>query len=66
MPSEPKDALLASVRAAQDRYDEESEAARKARQRAFAEAQKNGLTLREIGEAVRLHHTRVGQIIRGE
>jgi hypothetical protein len=61
-----QDALRASVRAAQDRYEAEAEAARQARQSAFAEAQGNGLTLREIGEAVGLHHTRVGQIIRGE
>jgi uncharacterized membrane protein len=66
MPTDPKDALRSSVRAAQERYDEESEAARQARRDAFAKAQESGLTQREIGEAVGLHHTRVGQIIRGE
>jgi hypothetical protein len=66
MPTDPKDVLRASVRAAQDRYDAESEAAAQARRDAWARAQEEGLTLREIGEAVGLHHTRVGQIIRGE
>jgi DNA-directed RNA polymerase specialized sigma24 family protein len=66
MPTDPKDALRASVRAAQDRYDAESETAKKARRDAWAKAQEDGLTLREIGEIVGLHHTRVGQILRGE
>lgn len=66
MPTDPKDAMLAAVRAAQGRYDEESEAARQARRDAFAKAQESGLTQREIAEAVGLHHTRVGQIIRGD
>jgi hypothetical protein len=55
-----------AVRAAQARFDREQEAAQKARRKAFADAQKAGLTLRAIGEEVGLHHTRVGQIIRGE
>jgi uncharacterized membrane protein len=66
MPSDPKETLRAAVRAAQERYEAESETARQARREAFEEAQESGLTLREIGEAVGLHHTRVGQIIRGE
>ncbi|HEY2479009.1 MAG TPA: hypothetical protein VGI17_09780 [Solirubrobacterales bacterium] len=66
MPTHPKAALRASVRAAQERYEAEAEAARQVRRDAFAEARESGLTLREIGEAVGLHHTRVGQIIRGE
>jgi hypothetical protein len=66
MPTDPKDALRAAVRAAQERYETEADAARQARSKAFAKAQEEGLTLREIGEAVGLHHTRVGQIIRGE
>ena len=65
MPTDPKDALRASVRVAQERYESDAEAARQARSKSFAEAQDKGLTLREIGEAVGLHHTRVGQIIRG-
>lgn len=66
MPTDPKDALRVAVRVAQERYQAEADAARQARSRAFAQAQEEGLTLREIGEAVGLHHTRVGQIIRGE
>jgi len=66
MPVDPKQRLRDSVRTAQERYETEAEAARDARRDAFARAQDEGLTLREIGEAVGLHHTRVGQIIRGE
>jgi DNA-directed RNA polymerase specialized sigma24 family protein len=54
------------VRAAQKQFERESDAANKARRKAFTQAQKEGLTLREIGEEVGLHHTRVGQIIRGQ
>jgi hypothetical protein len=36
------------------------------RRESFERAQKDGLTLREIGEVVGLHHTRVGEILRGE
>lgn len=66
----PSDAKLASarkaVKAAQRQYKRDSAAADRARRTAFREAQKAGLSLRQIGEAVGLHHTRVGQIIRGE
>lgn len=55
-----------AVREAQARFEREQSAAQKARRKAFAEAQKAGLTLRDIGEEVGLHHTRVGQIIRGD
>ncbi len=55
-----------AVRAAQAKFDREQDAAQKARRKAFTEAQKAGLTLRDIAEEVGLHHTRVGQIIRGE
>lgn len=54
------------VRAAQARFAQEQAASQKARRKAFAKAQKDGLTLREIGAEVGLHHTRVLQIIRGE
>ena len=66
MPTDPKDALRAKVQAAQEDYEAETEAARRKRRVVFAEAQAGGLTQREIGELVGLHHTRVGQVIRGE
>jgi uncharacterized membrane protein len=66
MPTDPKEALRASVRAAQERYETEAEAARQARRDAFAKAQQKGLSLREIGELVGLDHSRIRQIIRGE
>ena len=65
MPEE-KTKARKTVRAAQKQFERESDAANRARRRAFAQAQKEGLTLREIGEEVGLHHTRVGQIIRGQ
>jgi DNA-directed RNA polymerase specialized sigma24 family protein len=57
---------LKAVRAAQRQFESESSATNKLRRKAFAQAQKEGLTLRQIGEEVGLHHTRVGEIIRGE
>lgn len=59
-------AALKAVKAAQRRFDREVDTAQKARRKAFAQAQKDGLSLRAIGEEVGLHHTRIGQIIRGE
>jgi uncharacterized membrane protein len=55
-----------AVKAAQKQFDRDSKAAREARRKAFARAQKDGLSLRTIGELVGLDHSRVGQIIRGE
>jgi hypothetical protein len=66
MPGDPKEVLRAAVRAAQDCYEAEAMAARRTRRDAFAKAQKEGLSLRDIGEAVGLHHSRVGQIIEGK
>jgi hypothetical protein len=55
-----------AVRDAQAKFEREQTAAQKARRKAFADAQKAGLTLRDIGDEVGLHHTRVLQIIRGK
>jgi len=55
-----------AVKAAQRQFERDSKAAREARRKAFAKAQKEGLSLREIGELVGLDHSRVGQIIRGD
>jgi DNA-directed RNA polymerase specialized sigma24 family protein len=55
-----------AVKAAQQQFERDSQAAREARRKAFAQAQKDGLSLREIGELVGLDHSRIGQIIRGE
>ena len=60
------DAARKTVKAAQQRFEHESAAAQRARRKAFADAQRAGLSLRAIGEEVELHHTRVGQIIRSE
>lgn len=55
-----------AVRAAQERFEQASSTAQRARREAFSEAQKQGLSLREIGEEVGLHRSRVAQIIKGE
>jgi DNA-directed RNA polymerase specialized sigma24 family protein len=67
MPADPKRRAAAkAVKAAQKQFERDSKAAREARRKAFAQAQKEGLSLRDIGELVGLDHSRVGQIIRGE
>ncbi len=54
------------VRAAQAQFEREQATAHEARRKAFADAREAGLSLRQIGEEVGLHHTRILQIIRGE
>ena len=67
MADDPKRKTAArEVKAAQKQFERDSKAARQARRKAFAKAQKDGLSLREIGELVGLDHSRVGQIIRGD
>ena len=67
MSTDPKrKAARSAAKAAQKQFKRESEAAQKVRRKAFTEAQKAGLSLREIGEAVGLHRSRVAQIIRGK
>jgi hypothetical protein len=55
-----------AVRTAQAKFKRAQDATRKERREAFADAQRAGLSLRDIGEEVDLHHTRVAEIIRGE
>ncbi|MGH8327017.1 MAG: hypothetical protein ACRET2_09660 [Steroidobacteraceae bacterium] len=66
MPTDPKNALRKAVRVAQERYETEAEAARRARREVFAEAQRGGLSLSGIAEEVGLHRSRIGQIIEGK
>jgi DNA-directed RNA polymerase specialized sigma24 family protein len=67
MPDDPKrKAARKAVEVAQKRFERDSKAARAARRKAFAKAQKDGLSLRDIGELIGLDRSRVGQIIRGE
>lgn len=66
MPNNPKrQAASKAVKTAQKQYERDSKTAREARRKAFARAQKEGLSLRDIGELVGLDRSRVGQIIRG-
>jgi DNA-directed RNA polymerase specialized sigma24 family protein len=67
MPDDAKrKAVNKAVKAAQRQFERDSKAAREARRKAFAQAQREGLSLRDIGELVGLDRSRVGQIIRGE
>lgn len=54
-----------AVREAQAKFEREQVAAQEARRKAFAKAQKDGLSLRDIGDEVGLHRSRIAQIIVG-
>jgi len=67
MPDDAKrKAVSKAVKAAQRQFERDSKAAREARRKVFAKAQRDGLSLRDIGALLDLDHTRVRQIIRGE
>jgi hypothetical protein len=66
MPKDSKQKALADAQRAQLAYERDVEAAREARRKSFERAQKAGLSLRDIGDAVGLHRSRVGEILRGE
>jgi DNA-directed RNA polymerase specialized sigma24 family protein len=57
---------LADAKRAQLDYERNLDAARKARRKSFEGAQKTGLSLRDIGDAVGLHRGRVWEILRGK
>ena len=64
MPADSKRvAASKAVSAAQRQFERDSKAAHEARRKAFAQAQKDGLSLREISEIVGLDHTRIHRII---
>ncbi len=67
MVKDAKQKARAELRAAQtafERAETQRGKAGSARRKSFERAQKAGMTLREIGEVVALHHTRVGEILR--
>jgi hypothetical protein len=66
MTGDVKERALADVKHAQLDYERNVDAARKARRKSFERAQKAGLSLRDIGDGVGLHRSRVGEILRGE
>lgn len=73
MPTDPKQKGCAEVRKAQadferaqERVQDERAKARAARRKRFAQAQKDGLTVRDIAEATGLNYSHVAEIIRGE
>jgi len=54
-----------AVRAAQAQYEREHKKSRATRRKAFAAAQKSGLSLRQIAEEAGVHHSTVAEIIAG-
>jgi hypothetical protein len=66
VPEDAKGKALAKAKRAQLEYERNVKAAREARRKTFAQAQKTGSSLAEIGEAVGLHRSRVGEILRGK
>jgi hypothetical protein len=69
VPSDPKKKALDDAREAQAAFEKtrrELDDHARTRRESFGRAKAAGATHREIGEAVGLHHTRVGQVIRGE
>lgn len=66
MPKDSKEKAIADAQRAQLAYERDIDAAREARRKSFERAQKAGLSLRNIGDAVGLHRSRVGEILRGE
>jgi hypothetical protein len=54
------------VRRAQAEFRRKTDSARIQRRERFQHAHDAGLSLRAIGEEAGLHHTRVGEILRGE
>jgi DNA-directed RNA polymerase specialized sigma24 family protein len=66
MPQDPKHRAAAkAVKAAQEKFLRQTSSAHVERREVFEKAQEAGLTLREIGELAGIHHTTVGEIIRG-
>lgn len=55
-----------AVEVAQKQFEGEQDKSRVARRKAFAQARKDGLSLREIASAVGLHHSSVADIIEGK
>ncbi len=66
MPKDSKETAIADAQRAQFAYERDIDAARETRRKSFERAQKAGLSLRDIGDAVGLHRSRVGEILRGE
>jgi DNA-directed RNA polymerase specialized sigma24 family protein len=66
MPKDSKEKAIADAQRAQLAYERDIDAAREARRKSFERAQMAGLSLRDIGDAVGLHRSRVGEILRGE
>jgi Helix-turn-helix len=60
-----KQELLQAVREAQARFEGEVGDAHDTRRKEFAELQRQGLSLRDIGDEVGLHRSRISQIING-
>jgi hypothetical protein len=60
-----KQQARAEVRRTQADFERKVAEARLTRRKSFERAQKVGLSLRDIGKAAGLHHSRVAEIIKG-
>jgi DNA-directed RNA polymerase sigma subunit (sigma70/sigma32) len=68
MPPDPKRKALADAQRAQAKFEktqEQIDRERESRRASFTRARDAGATLREIGESVGLHWTRVREIVSG-
>lgn len=61
-----RDKALREARKAQADYERKVEQAKEARRKSFERAQKAGASLRDLGKAVDLHWTRIGEILKGK
>jgi hypothetical protein len=66
MAADRKGKVLVDVKRSQQNYERDLKQAREARRRSFERARKAGLSLREIGDAAGIHHSRVAEIVRGD
>ncbi len=66
MSTDPRQKALETLRRARANYERDADAAKEARRKALADAHAAGLSLREIGDEVGLHYSRISEILNGK